>query len=256
MNSKNVLITGAASGIGLATARFLHKQGYIVGMADLSLSSLKDATHDFDANTIRLYELDVTDFQQSQQVLSEFCAESNSSLSVLINNAGILEIGQFENINNEKHARTLNVNVMGVINLCQAAFPYLKRNRQATVININSASSDYGVPELSSYSASKFAVKSLTESLEIEWQKYGIKVCDVLPPFIATHMVNSQQVSAKVIDRMGVNLTAEDVVKVIFRQVENPKTHRTVGLLYGLLHRLANISPSFVNRFVMKFLSR
>ena len=256
MNSKNVLITGAASGIGLATARFLHKKGYIVGMADLSLSSLKDVTQDFDASTIRLYELDVTNFQQSKQVLSEFCAENNSSLSVLINNAGILEIGLFEKIDNEKHARTLNVNVMGVINLCQAAFPYLKVNRQATVINMNSASSDYGVPELSSYSASKFAVKSLTESLEIEWQKHGIKVCDVLPPFIATHMVDSQQNSARVLDRMGVNLTTEEVVKVIFKQIESPKTHRTVGLLYGMLHRLANISPFFINRFVMRFLSR
>ncbi len=256
MNSKNVLITGAASGIGLATAKFLHKQGYLVGMADLSLTALKNVTEDFDENYIRLYELDVTDFKQSQQVLAEFCAENDSSLSVLINNAGILEIGLFENISNEKHARTLNVNVMGVINLCQAAFPYLKRNRQATVINMSSASSDYGVPELSSYSASKFAVKSLTESLEIEWQKHGIKVCDVLPPFISTHMVDSQQVSAKVLERMGVNLTAEDVVKVIHRQIKTPKTHRTVGLFYGLLHRLGNVSPFFINRFVMKLLSR
>ena len=256
MNSKTVFITGAASGIGFATARFLHAQGYLVGMADLSLPALKKVTQDFDQANIRLYQLDVCDFQQSQHALAAFCSENNSSLSVLINNAGILEIGRFENISNERHRRTLNVNVMGVINLCQAAFPYLKNNSQATVINMSSASSDYGVPELSSYSASKFAVKSLTESLEIEWQKYGIKVCDVLPPFIATHMVNSQQASAKVLDRMGVNLTAQDVVKVIHKQMTTPKTHRTVGLFYGVLHRLANVSPFFINRFAMRFLSR
>jgi NAD(P)-dependent dehydrogenase (short-subunit alcohol dehydrogenase family) len=126
--------------------------------------------------------------------MSEFCNGNDNSLSVLLNNAGILEVGAFEDISNNQHQRVISVNAMGVINLCQAAWPYLKNNNKnnsknsgkdnnkSTIVNTSSASSDYGVPELASYSASKFAVKALTEALELEWQKYGIRVCDVMPP--------------------------------------------------------------------------
>lgn len=258
MNSQKqtIFITGAAAGIGLVAARHFSQLGYLVGMADLNLSLLQEATAQWDDNNIRLYALDVSDFAQAQKVIGEFCAESNNQLSVLLNNAGILEIGAFQDIANEQHARILNVNVMGVINLSQAAYPYLKSNAQSTIINMSSASSDYGVPELASYSASKFAVKAITEALELEWLKHGIRVCDVLPPFVATNMVSSQKKSAKVLERLGTNLTAEDVVAVIDKQVRTPKTHRTVSLFYGVLHRLSNISPAFVNRLVMKSLSR
>lgn len=254
--NKNVFITGAASGIGLATAQYLHHQGYIVGMADLSLASLVKATEDWNQDKIKLFELNVTDFEKTKEVLNTFCSDQQSKLAILINNAGVLEIGPFESITNEQHRRTLDVNVMGVINTSQAALPFLKNNQNSTVINLSSASSDYGVPELASYSASKFAVKALTEALELEWAPYGIRVCDVLPPFVSTHMVSSQNHSSKVMERMGVNLTADDVVRVIQQQIHSPRTHRTVGLFYGLLHRLSNVSPFFISRLTMKLLSR
>ena len=253
---QTIFITGAASGIGLAAARHFHQLGYVVGMADLNLPLLEDVTAQWDHSNIRLYPLDVSDFAQSKNVLAKFCAENNDTLSVLLNSAGILEIGAFQDISNEQHARILNVNVMGVINLSQAAYPYLKNNTQSTIINMSSASSDYGVPELASYSASKFAVKGITEALELEWLKYGIRVCDVLPSFVATNMVNSQKNSAKVMKRLGTNLTAEDVVAVIDKQVKSPKTHRAVSIFYGVLHILSNISPTFINRFIMRQLSR
>jgi NAD(P)-dependent dehydrogenase (short-subunit alcohol dehydrogenase family) len=253
---KTIFITGAAAGIGLAAAHHFYQLGYVVGMADLNLSMLEEVTAQWDDINIRLYALDVSDFAQATKVVTEFCSENSDTLSVLLNNAGILEIGAFQDISNEQHSRILNVNVMGVINLSQAAWPYLKNNTQSTIVNMSSASSDYGVPELASYSASKFAVKAITEALELEWFKYDIRVCDVLPPFVATNMVSSQKKSAKVLERLGTNLTAEDVVAVIDKQVQTPKTHRTVSSFYGALHILSNLSPAFVNRFVMKLLSR
>ena len=258
MNTNSIFITGAASGIGLAAAQHFHKLGYLVAMADLNLSLLEEVTKQWDKARISLYQLDVSDFSQAQQAMSEFCNgnDNDNSLSVLLNNAGILEVGAFEDISNNQHQRIISVNVMGVINLCQAAWPYLKNNSKSTIVNMSSASSDYGVPELASYSASKFAVKALTEALELEWQKYGIRVCDVMPPFVATNMLNSQKKTAKVMQRLGTNLTAEDVVAVIDKQVRQPKTHRTVSVSYGLLHFLSTVSPAYINRLVMKFLSR
>ncbi len=256
MNTNSIFITGAASGIGLAAARHFHKMGYVVAMADLNLALLEEVTEQWDKTRIALYPLDVSDFSQAQQVMSEFCNGNDHSLSVLLNNAGILDVGAFEDINNNQHQRVISVNVMGVINLCQAAWPYLKNNSKSTIVNMSSASSDYGVPELASYSASKFAVKALTEALELEWQKYGIRVCDVMPPFVATNMLNSQKKTAKVMQRLGTHLTAEDVVAVIDKQVRQPNTHRTVSVSYGLLHFLSTVSPAYINRLVMKFLSR
>ena len=256
MNTNSIFITGAASGIGLAAARHFHKMGYVVAMADLNLALLEEVTEQWDKTRIALYPLDVSDFSQAQQVMSEFCNGNDHSLSVLLNNAGILDVGAFEDINNNQHQRVISVNVMGVINLCQAAWPYLKNNSKSTIVNMSSASSDYGVPGLASYSASKFAVKALTEALELEWQKYGIRVCDVMPPFVATNMFNSQKKTAKVMQRLGTHLTAEDVVAVIDKQVRQPNTHRTVSVSYGLLHFLSTVSPAYINRLVMKFLSR
>jgi short-subunit dehydrogenase len=253
---KTIFITGAAAGIGLAAAYHFYQLGYKVGMADLNMSLLEEVTKHWDNSNVRLYELDVCEFSQAKKVLAEFGSENGGKLSVLLNNAGILEIGAFQDISNEQHQRIINVNVIGVINLSQAAHPYLKNNTHSTIVNMSSASSDYGVPELATYSASKFAVKAITEALELEWLQDGIRVCDVLPPFVATNMLNSQKKSAKVLERLGTNLTAEDVVAVIDQQVRSPKTHRTVSAFYGVLHALSDISPAFINRYVMKLLSR
>ena len=260
MNTSSIFITGAASGIGLAAARHFHEMGYVVAMADLNFALLEEVTEQWDKTRIYLYPFDVSDFSQAQQVMSEFCSGNDNSLSVLLNNAGILEVGAFEEISNNQHQRVISVNVMGVINLCQVACQYLKNNgknnNKSTIVNMSSASSDYGVPELASYSASKFAVKALTEALELEWEKYGIRVCDVMPPFVATNMLNSQKKTAKVMQRLGTHLTPEDVVAVIDKQVRQPNTHRTVSVLYGLLHFLSTVSPAYINHLVMKFLSR
>jgi acid phosphatase family membrane protein YuiD len=69
-------------------------------------------------------------------------------------------------------------------------------------------------------------------------------------------MLNGQTKSAKVLNRLGTNLTAEDMVDVIDKQVKRAKTHRTVSLFYGVLHTLANVSPAYINRLIMKLLSR
>ena len=198
MNTNSIFITGAASGIGLAAAQHFHKLGYLVAMADINFCLLEEVTEQWDKTRISLYPLDVSDFSQAEQVMSEFCNNTDNSLSVLLNSAGILEVGTFEDISNNQHQQIISVNVMGVINLCQAAWPYLNNNNKSTIVNMSSASSDYGVPELASYSASKFAVKALTEALQLEWQKYGIRVCDVMPPFVATNMLNSQKNNARI----------------------------------------------------------
>ncbi|WP_447503016.1 SDR family NAD(P)-dependent oxidoreductase, partial [Acinetobacter pittii] len=102
-----------------------------------------------------------------------------------------------------------NINVNGVINGCHAALPYLKQASFARVINLSSASAIYGQADLISYSASKFAVRGITEGLDVEWKKYGIRVLDVMPLFVQTAMVNNMD--AGTIQNMGIDLTPNDI---------------------------------------------
>ena len=250
-----IFITGAAMGIGQATAQYFYAKGWTVGVADLDKEKLEEFAKGKEASRCHIYECDVTDSSQVSASIKDFCKMHNNALEVLVNNAGWLKVGDFEELELADHHRTVDINVKGVLNCLYAAFPYLK-NAKGTAINLSSASSNYGVPQLSSYSATKFAVKAMTEALELEWQKHGIKVCDVVPPFVATHMLSSQTTQSRALSRMGANLVAGDVVQSIVKQVEAPVLHRPVGWQYFILHHLSTVAPVFLLRGIMKFLSR
>jgi len=131
------------------------------------------------------------------------------------------------------------VNIKGVLNGCHAALPYLQQASFARVINLSSASAIYGQADLASYATSKFAVRGLTEGLDIEWQKYGIRVFDVMPLFVSTAMVK--------------HLKAEDVAQDIFKLAQLKDsiwqvTHHPVEFKSKFLFHLSRMSPQFVNR--------
>jgi NADP-dependent 3-hydroxy acid dehydrogenase YdfG len=251
----NIFITGAAMGIGQATAQYFYAQGWSVGVADLDEEKLEAFAEGKDAARCHTYECDVTNTEQVSAAMKDFCEKHDEQLEVLVNNAGWLKVGDFEELELADHHRTIDINVKGVLNCLYAAFPYLK-NAKGKAINLSSASSNYGVPQLSSYAASKFAVKAITEALELEWQKHGIKVCDVVPPFVNTHMLSSQTTESRALNRMGANLVAGDVVQCIAKQVESPSLHRPVGWQYFFLHHISTVAPVFLLRGIMKFLSR
>ena len=137
--------------------------------------------------------------------------------------------------------------------------PYLKQANFARVINLSSASAIYGQADLISYSASKFAVRGITEGLDIEWQKYGIRVLDVMPLFVQTAMV--KDMDAATIQNMGVHLSTEDVAQVVYQQATVKdsiltNTHRAVGLKAKTLMQLSSISPQWLNRLSNSLLAK
>jgi len=172
--TKSILITGAASGIGLATARHFHQSGWRVGLLDVNEAALAGLARDLDGAWF--HPLDVTDAEACARAVSAFAGDG--VLDVLFNCAGILRMGRFEAISAEQHKRIIDINVTGLVNMSLAALPALRRADAPVVINMSSASALYGVPHLASYSASKFAVRGLTEALNIEWKRLGIRVVD------------------------------------------------------------------------------
>lgn len=250
---KRILITGAASGIGLATAKRFHEKGWRVGLTDVNETALARLARELDNSWYR--PLDVTDSIACEHACREFAEDGG--IDVLFNCAGILRMGPFESVSAQQHKQIIDINVTGLINMSLAAHPFLQESKAAAVINMSSASALYGVPHLASYSASKFAVRSLTESLNIEWGRQGIRVVDIMPPFVKTPMVEKASVRAPVVDRMGVNLDADDVANTVWQAAnENVPVHNPVGLTFKLIKLLDKALPSASTRLLMRFLSR
>lgn len=250
----NMLISGAASGIGAATARLFHARGWRVGLLDVDEGALAALAAELGGAWHA--PLDVVDAAAVQAAVTEFCTQGGGQLRLLFNGAGILRTGAFVDIELEQHTRLVQINVLGVLNLCHAAFAYLKATPGAQVINMGSASALYGVPQLASYSASKFAVRGLTEALELEWREHGIRVGDLMPPFVDTPMVRSQAQRPAVMQRLGVRLEAEQIAKAAWKQAHASAVHRPVGLQFAVLFNLGQITPGWINRLLMAWLSR
>src|SRR5690554_6687217 len=245
----SILISGAAQGIGAATAMLFYQHGYKVGIYDINVAQAEQLAQQLGEHAKAGF-LDVADYTSWETALAEFSAWAGE-INILVNNAGILYSGPFEDTTIAAHHRTLDINVKGVMNGCHAAFSYLKESVFARIINLSSASAIYGQADLASYATSKFAVRGLTESLDIEWHPHGIRVLDVMPLFVSTAMVQDMQ--AESIKKMGVHLTAGDVALDILKLVQCKDhlftpTHRPVGFKSQFLFHLSRMSPQFINR--------
>lgn len=259
-SSRTVFITGAAAGIGRATAVLFAERGYRVGAYDVDLDGLASLREDVVSRggAIAIGHLDVTDAEQWSQQLAEFTGSSRR-LDVLVNNAGVLSHGRFEQIPLQAQRRIIEVNVNGTLTGLHTAFPYLRDTRGAQVVNLCSASAIYGQPELATYSASKFAVRGLTEALELEWQRYGIRVIAMWPLFVQTAMVDGMDTNST--RRLGIHLSSEDVAREIYEATQStrtrlPKVHYPVGRQTKILAGLAQVSPHWAARFLNKTVTR
>ncbi|WP_417662378.1 SDR family oxidoreductase [Pseudomonas sp.] len=250
----NILITGAASGIGEATARLFHSRGWQVGLLDINAEALASLSAELGGSWYR--QLDVTDIDQVKAALAEFCTKHDGQLRLLFNCAGILRFGYFEEIEHAEHMRIMQINVEGVFNMTHAAFSYLKATPNAQVINMGSASGLYGVPEMATYSASKFAIRGFTEALDIEWARHDIRVADLMPPFVNTPMVSSQKHTPATLSRLGVNLEAREIANAVWQQIDSNAVHRPISLQFKLMYWAGQISPAWMSRLSMRWLSR
>jgi NAD(P)-dependent dehydrogenase (short-subunit alcohol dehydrogenase family) len=248
-----VFITGAGGGIGRATARLFVRHGWFAAIADVDEASLALLAGELgDANAMAV-GLDVSRPEDWEAALAA-CFERTGRLDMLVNNAGILVSGSFDSNPLARHAALVDVNIKGVLNGCYLARPYLARTAGARLVNLSSASAIYGQASLATYSATKFAVRGLTEALNIEWQKDGIRVMDVMPLFVQTDMV--KDMDAQSIRRLGVHLAPEDVAAVIWKAANYQggfgKVHWPVGLGAKLMHALNGAAPDWVARFLAR----
>lgn len=248
-----VFITGAATGIGRATARLFCQSGWFVGLADVDDAGLIAIGDELGESDSLEMSLDVTKPDDWRVELRKF-HQRTGRLDLLVNNAGILISGPFEGSPLERHHAVIDVNLKGLLNGCYLAHPYLSTTPGARVINLSSTAAIYGQASLATYSSTKFAIRGLTEALNIEWQADGIRVLDIMPLFVQTAMVEG--IDARSMDRLGVRLTPDDVARAIWAaasyQGSFGKVHWPVGFLAVWLLRLTSLGPDRLNRFIAK----
>jgi NADP-dependent 3-hydroxy acid dehydrogenase YdfG len=253
------MVTGAGAGIGRAIAKAFARRGWLVGAYDINHDAVVETAEEIGTATVLAGHLDVAEPAAWKEALARFTADTGGRLDVLVNNAGIISGGRFEDIPLDAHRQIVRVNIDGVLIGCHAAFPYLLRTPGSAVINVASASALYGQPELASYSASKFAVRAITEALNIEWRQHDIRVVDILPPFVQTAMAAefAHLGSAR---SMGVTVTPEHVGEVVLTVAERRGRAALPHVFVDGRTRLAALAvrlfPARATRWLVRRVSR
>lgn len=252
IKKKTIFITGAASGIGRKTAIFFAQKGWFVGIVDIDSEGLTSLSSEIGEENCFISEMDVTDSESVKQVIEAFGRKTEGKMDVLLNNAGIIKFGHFENVDLAMHHKIVDVNLTGCLNCIYYALAFLKQTTGARIINMSSASSLYGIPDFSVYSATKHALSAMTEALNIELEKHGIYVCDLKPPFVNTPLLDVPE-EVFSIKKMGINMETDQVAQTVWKAAQDRKLHWKIGAT-RLLAFLFWLAP-FAKRFVAKTLA-
>lgn len=184
---KNVIVTGAASGIGRATAILMATEGANVTIADFNEVGLAE-TAGLMASPPRIVQFDAGDNASCKALIET--ASRDRGLDVLCNIAGVLDWGPTLDFDEARFERVLRINLFGVYTLCRAALPHLIEEK-GNIVNTASTAALQGIAYTVAYAASKHGVAAITKSLAIEFASTGVRVNAVCPGHVNTPMGNS-----------------------------------------------------------------
>ena len=250
------VVTGSSSGIGFETALLLARSGFHTYATMRNLEKSKNITEI--ANTeklpLQVVQLDVDDDRSVKNAINKIVAAAeNKRIDVLVNNAGYGLFGSLEDTLIEEIKAQFETNFFGVIRVTQQVLPVMrKQNSGGTIVNVSSVGGRIGVPVLSAYQSTKFALEGLSESMSYELEPFGIRVVIIEPGFIRTNIINSSTSAKKDLDpkspyfslmqkvknhfkSMMENASSssppEEVAKVILQSItsKNPQLRYTVG---------------------------
>ncbi|EJS66139.1 MULTISPECIES: 3-ketoacyl-ACP reductase [Bacillus] len=230
LQGKNALITGAGRGIGRAVAIALAKEGVNVGLLARSEENLKAVAKEVEAEGVKavIATADVSSYKEVTTAI-ETLKNGLGSIDILINNAGISKFGKFLELDVADWEKIIQVNLMGVYYATRAALPSMIEQQSGDIINISSTAGQKGAPVTSAYSASKFGVLGLTESLAMEVRKHNIRVTALTPSTVATDMAVDLGLTDGNPDKV---MQAEDIAEFIVAQLKlNKRTFiKSAGL--------------------------
>jgi len=255
LSEQVVVLTGASSGIGRATAIEFGRRDASVALAGRNVEALRTAAHEVEAAGGRalVVQTDVADPAQVFR-LAEEAAAHFGRIDTWVNDAAVSEYGTVEEISLEEIERIVAVNLLGTIYGIKAALPHLRRAGGGAIVNVGSVLSDRAVPLQSTYCATKHAVKGFTEAvrMELEHERAGIHLTLIKPAVINTPYYNHARTRMTVEPRAMFPVYEPSLVAgAIIYAAAHPVRDIVVGDGGKLLTVLQRISPSFLDRLML-----
>jgi NADP-dependent 3-hydroxy acid dehydrogenase YdfG len=192
IEGKIVVITGASSGLGEATARLLSAQGAVLVLGARRVDRLQSLADELTGRGGKALAVctDVTDCDQVKRLVDE-AVQTYGGIDVMINNAGLMPLSPLERLKIEDWDRTIDVNIKGVLYGIAAALPHMIQQKSGHIINVSSVAGHKVRPGNAVYAATKHAVRALSEGLRMEVKPYNIRTTVISPGAVATELPNS-----------------------------------------------------------------
>lgn len=232
--SKVIAITGAARGIGFATAKALLAKGATVVIGDIDEGAAKEAGETLG---VPAHKVDVTSRESFEAFLAKV-EEDHGQLDVLVNNAGIMPIGAVEKESEADARRCMDINVHGVMTGTKLALERMLPRGDGHIINIASIAGVLPTPGLALYNASKAAVVAFTEATRLEVQDRGVSVSAVLPTFTNTELISGTRSP-----KGQKNAEPEDIAAAVVALVGKPRAQVTVPAKFAAQIRMSALMP-------------
>jgi len=258
---KSIFITGAASGIGKATAISFANKGWNVGLFDINEEGLEEVANLIGHNKCMYQKLDVTSIHEWKEAEKSFSEYTSGKCNIFFNNAGIANFaGAFEDVNIDEIHKIIDVNLKGVANGCLSMLRLLKNTENSLLLNTSSVAGLVPTPGIAIYGATKHAVTSLTESLRIEYERHGVRVSEINPWFTETPILDATNVSSDMKsqwEREFVNQRTKvhpvsRVVDKVWLAYQSNKIHYPIGFEANFASIFMRFIPSFIRRMSKK----
>ena len=212
--------------MGRATAIYLAKNNFLVYAGSRDTKKLQDLKHE---NIIPL-KLDITDSENINKAIDTIMTK-HSNIDILVNNAGYGLVATVEDVTEEEMLAQFNVNVFGVLRVSKAVIPIMRKNESGIIINVSSFLGKIGLPLLTLYNSSKYAVEGITDSLRYELRDFNIRVHSILPGFFDTNFAKENLVTnLKTFDKYSPYAPlVSNLAPVIVEQINSGNDANEVG---------------------------
>jgi len=227
IKDKVVIITGASSGMGEAAARHLAELGAVVVLGARRADRIEKLAKDIQQTGAQALavEVDVTDLEQVKNLVDS-AVRQFGRVDVILNNAGVMPLSPMDRVNVEEWNTMIDVNIKGVLNGIAAVLPYMKEQKSGQIINTSSVAGHKVFYGSAVYSATKYAVRALTEGLRMELKPYNIRTTIVCPGAVKTELLEHiseadiQQANKDYVGEVGIS--ADSFARVVVFAISQP----------------------------------
>ncbi len=259
IGGKVAVVTGGSRGLGLVLARELGRRGMRVVICARDEEELERARAGLAASGVDATALpcDVTDDEGMAGLIADV-EENIGPVDVLVNNAGIIQVGPAETMSLDDYRRAMDVMFWGALNAAEAVLPRMRARRRGTVVNVTSIGAAVGIPHLAAYDAAKFALRGWSEAMGAEMARHGITVVTVVPGLMRTGSFGHALVKGRRYAEASVfsllaslpllTVSAERAARRIVRAIEHGERFVVIGAPAKILRLAHGIFPGGVVR--------